>query len=87
MPGKPVTAMFLLPETQHDFPAKAGSPEVSGGSHFLSDGVIEIKPGAGLSIAHVHEAIATVDPNLPVRSMSHPTQQKQRPHSHEAVTK
>ena len=68
-PGRPVTAMFFLPEGQHDFPAKAGAPEVSGGSHFLSDVVVEIKPRASLSIAQVREAIATVDPNLPVRSM------------------
>jgi len=68
-PGKPVTAMFFLPEAQHDLLAKAGSPEVSGGSHFLGDVVIEIKPGAGLSIAQVREAIARVDPNLPVSSM------------------
>jgi macrolide transport system ATP-binding/permease protein len=68
-PDKSVTAMFFLPEAQHDFLAKAGSPEVSGGSHLLRDVVIEIKPGAGLSIAQVREAIATVDPNLPVTSM------------------
>jgi hypothetical protein len=58
--------MFFLPEAQHDFPAKAGSPEVSPGWHFLGDVVIETKPRAGLSIAQVREAIATVDPNLPV---------------------
>jgi predicted permease len=67
--GKPVTAMFFLPEAQHDFPAKAGSAEVSGGSHFLGDIVIEINPGAGLSVAHVREAIARADPNLPVSSI------------------
>ncbi len=67
-PGKPVTAMFFLPEAQHDFLAKAGSPEVSGGSHLLNDIVIETKPGAGLSIAQVRDAIAAVDPNLPVSS-------------------
>jgi len=73
--GKPVTAMFFLPEAQHDFPAKAGSPEVSGGSHFLDDVLIETKPGAVLPIAQVREAIARVDPNLPVRSMRPLTEQ------------
>jgi predicted permease len=68
-PSKPVTPMFFLPEAQHDFSAKAGSPEVSGGSHFLGDVVIETRPRAGLSIAQVREAIARVDPNLPVSSM------------------
>jgi predicted permease len=68
-PGRLVTAMFFLPEAQHDFPAKAGSPEVSPGSHLLRDVVIETRPGAGLSIAQVREAVATVDPNLLVSSM------------------
>jgi predicted permease len=68
-PGKPVTAMFFLPESQHDFPAQAGLPEVSPGSHLLSDVVIETRPGASLSIAQVREAMATVDPNLLVSSI------------------
>jgi ABC-type antimicrobial peptide transport system permease subunit len=68
-PGKAVAAMFFLPEAQHDVPPKAGSAEVSPGSHFLSDIVIETRPGAGLSIAKVRQAMATVDPNLPVSSM------------------
>jgi hypothetical protein len=68
-PGKPVAAMFFLPEAQHDFPPEAGSAEVSPGSHFLSDIVMEIRSGASLSIPQVRQAIAAVDPNLPVNSM------------------
>ena len=68
-PGKAVAAMFFLPEAQHDVSPKVGSAEVSPGSHFLSDIVIETRPGAGLSIAQVRQAMATVDPNLTVSSM------------------
>lgn len=67
--GRPVTPMFFLPQAQHDFPPKAGSPEVSAGSHFLSDIVIVIKPGASISDAQIRKAMASVDPNLPIISI------------------
>jgi len=67
--GQPVAPLFFLPEAQHDFLPKDGSTEVSPGSHFLGDIVMVTRPGAGLSIARVRQAIASVDPNLPVISM------------------
>jgi predicted permease len=67
--GKPVAPFFFLPEAQHDFLPKAGSPEISAGSHFLHDIVIVTKPGASLSDAQVRRAMASVDPNLPVTSI------------------
>jgi predicted permease len=67
--GKPITPFFFLPEAQHDFPPKAGSTEVSPGSHFLSDIVIVTRPGASLSINQVRQAIASVDPDLPLISI------------------
>lgn len=67
--GKPITPMFFLPEAQHDFPPKPGSAEVSPGSHFLSDIVIVTRPGAHLSLARVREAMASLDPNLPIVSI------------------
>jgi predicted permease len=67
--GKPVAPFFFLPQAQHDFLPKAGSPEISSGSHFLHDIVIVAKPGASLSDAQVRRAMASVDPNLPVTSI------------------
>ena len=63
---KPIGPFFFLPATQHDFSLKAGSPEISPGSHFLRDIVIVTKPGASVSSAQVRQAIASVDPNLPI---------------------
>ncbi len=67
--GKPMAPFFFLPEAQHDFLPKAGSPEIGSGSHFLHDIVIVTKPGASLSDARVRQAMASVDPNLPVISI------------------
>lgn len=64
---KPVGAFFFLPEAQHDLfpPATESDP----GSHFLHDIVIVTRPGAGLPFAQIRQAMASVDPNLPVISI------------------
>jgi predicted permease len=67
--GKPIAPLFFLPEAQHDFPPQAGATEVSPGSHFLSDIVVVTRPGARVSIAHVRQAMASVDPDLPLISI------------------
>jgi hypothetical protein len=67
--GKPIGPLFFLPEAQHDFPPQAGSAEVSPGSHFLSDIVIVTRPGAGVSTTQVRQAMASVDPDLPLISI------------------
>lgn len=63
---QPVGPFFFLPEAQHDvFP----NPENTKGdirSHYLHDVVVELQPGATLSDPAVRQAIASVDPNLPV---------------------
>jgi len=63
---QPVGPFFFVPESQFTmFP----NPEHRAGelrSHFLHDIVIRMKPGATLSDAMLREAIAAVDPNLPV---------------------
>jgi ABC-type antimicrobial peptide transport system permease subunit len=64
--AKPIAPMFFLPEAQHDFLPNAEPAEVSLGSHFLSDIIIVTKPGASLSDARLRQAMASVDPNLPV---------------------
>ena len=66
---KPIGPFFFLPEQQHDFSPKTGSTEVSASSHFLRDIVIVTKPGASLSFGQVREAVASVDPNLPILSI------------------
>jgi predicted lysophospholipase L1 biosynthesis ABC-type transport system permease subunit len=63
-------AFFFLPESQHDV---VKGKDANPGSHFLRDIVIVTQPGANLSFGQVREAIASVDPTLPiaaVRTMS-----------------
>ena len=65
--GKPVGPFFFLPEAQHDLSRKRTRSR--SGSHFLHDIVIVTRPGASLSVAQVRQAMASVDPNLPVISI------------------
>jgi predicted permease len=58
--AKPIDPLYFLPEAQHDL------PETDPGSHFLHDIVIVTKPGLSVSVAQVTQAMAAVDPNLPV---------------------
>lgn len=66
---KPIAPLFFLPEQQHDFSPEAASTEVSPSSHFLRDIVIVTRPGASVSFGRVQEAMASVDPNLPILSI------------------
>jgi predicted permease len=66
---KPPGPFYFLPEAQRDISRDDGINEVSPGSHFLHDLVIETKPAASLSFARVLQAMASVDPNLPVISI------------------
>ncbi len=66
---KPVGPFFFLPEAQHDFLPNAASTELSPGSHFLHDIVVVTRPGASLSFAQMRQAMASVDPNLPIISI------------------
>lgn len=61
--AKPVEPLYFLPEAQHDI------PDNDPGSHFLHDIVIVTRTGVKLSVAQVTEAMAAVDPNLPVISI------------------
>jgi predicted permease len=65
---KPIGPFFFLPGEQHDFSPKDGA-EVSPSSHFLRDIVILTKPGASLSFGQMQQAMASVDPNLPILSI------------------
>jgi len=60
---KPSLPIFFLPETQAEY------TNSNMGSLFLHDIVILTRPGANLSIAAVHQAMASVDPNLPIVSI------------------
>jgi predicted permease len=61
--AKPVSPLYFLPEAQHD------DPDNDPGSHYLHDIVIVTKPGVSLSVAQVTQAMAAVDPNLPMISI------------------
>jgi predicted permease len=63
--GKSVTPMFFLPEEQLDLNPKTAQPTIDS-SHFLNDIVIVTRQGASLSSARLSEALASVDPNLPL---------------------
>jgi predicted permease len=60
---RPSGPFFFLPEAQAEY------TQTNLGSLFLKDIVILTKPGASLSIAGVRQAMASVDPNLPVISI------------------
>jgi predicted permease len=66
---KAIGPFFFLPEAQHDFLPNAESTDADAGSHFLHDIVIVTRPGANLPFAQVRQAIASVDPNLPIISI------------------
>jgi len=57
--SQPVGPIFFLPEAQADYTKSAGSL-------FLHDIVISTKPGFQLSAGEVRQAIASVDPGLPI---------------------
>jgi ABC-type antimicrobial peptide transport system permease subunit len=64
--SEPIRPFFFLPESQHDFKQKDPSKEASPSSHILHDIVVVIKPGANLSEAQLRQAMASIDPNLPI---------------------
>jgi ABC-type antimicrobial peptide transport system permease subunit len=66
--GKPVTPFFFHPEAQQYIDPKTGLPEIDS-SHFLQDIVIVTRPGVSLPIAQIRQAMASVDPNLPIISI------------------
>jgi predicted lysophospholipase L1 biosynthesis ABC-type transport system permease subunit len=62
-PHQPGGPLFFLPEAQAEY------TQTNLGSLFLHDIVILTRPGASLSFARVRQAMASVDPNLPVSSI------------------
>ena len=66
---KPVGPFFFLPEAQHDRSSTSAATDANPGSHILHDIVIVVRPGAQLSDAAVREALASIDPTLPITSI------------------
>jgi predicted permease len=60
---QPSRPFFFLPEAQAEY------TRTNLGSLFLQDVVIRTRPGANLSIAAVRQAVASVDPGLPIISI------------------
>jgi predicted permease len=65
---KPISPFFFVPEAQHDVLPKTGK-DSNPGSHFLHDVLMVTRPGASVSSAQIRQAMASVDPNLPIISM------------------
>jgi len=63
---QPIGPFFFLPATQHDVSTQGEHSEVDPGTHFLHDIVIVTKPQTSLLFSQVRQAMASVDPNLPV---------------------
>jgi len=66
---KPIEPFFFAPEAQHDTFPNAESTDADPGSHFLHDVVVVTRPGANVSAAQLRQAMASVDPNLPLISI------------------
>jgi predicted permease len=66
---RPIGPFFFLPEAQHDFLPNSESTEAYPGSHFLHDIVIVNRPGGSLPHTQLRQAMAAVDPNLPIISI------------------
>jgi predicted permease len=66
---KPIGPFFFLPEAQHDFLPNAESKDADLYSHFLHDIVIVTRPGTHLPFTQVRQAMASVDPSLPIISI------------------
>jgi len=66
---QPIGPFFFLAESQHDFAATAPRTDLNPGSHYLRDIVIRVRPGTQLSLTAVREALASVDPSLPISSI------------------
>jgi predicted permease len=64
---RPIGPFFFVPEAQHDVlpTGKDSNP----GSHFLHDILIVTRPGASVSSGQIRQALASVDPNLPIISI------------------
>jgi predicted permease len=70
---QPAGPFFFLPEAQHDLSRKPmfgqNIADLNPGSHYMHDIVIVTRPGTRLSDAQVRQAMASVDPNLPIISI------------------
>jgi predicted permease len=90
---RPADPFYFLPEAQRSmaalFPEKLVSSmtdtDVNPGSHFMHDITIVTRPGASVSIAQVRQAMASVDPNLPVISLQSLSEQVAGQFSHQRL--
>jgi predicted permease len=62
-PGEPRGPIFFLPEAQAEY------DQTNLGSLFLRDIVILTRPGANVPVASAHQALAAVDPGIPILSI------------------
>jgi len=62
-PSQPSGPMFFLPASQAEY------GQANLGSFFLRDIVIAARPGAIVPVASIHQAMAAVDPDIPINSI------------------
>lgn len=72
---KPIGAFFYLPEAQSTVYKESMAASTELRSHFLHDVVVEVRPGATLTIAMLRGTFASVDPRLPIRQIQSMEQQ------------
>jgi predicted permease len=77
--GQPIRPFFFLPEAQADY-TRANMDAL-----FLQDVIILTRPGAGLPVAQVRRAVASVDPSLPIISIRTLREQVAVQFSHERL--
>jgi ABC-type antimicrobial peptide transport system permease subunit len=63
---EPIGPFAFMSEPQYDVFPNAEFTKADVRTHFLHDVVVKMQPGAKLSDAEVHRALAAVDPNIPV---------------------
>lgn len=72
---KPVQPFFFLPDAQHDTLPGPEHLELEPSSHFLRNIVIELRTGVPPPLAPIRQAMASVDPNIPILSIRTLTEQ------------
>jgi predicted permease len=64
--GKPIGPFFFLPEPQYTVYPKPDDTQSDSVTHYMHDVILFLKPGATVSREQIRQAMASVDPNLPV---------------------
>jgi predicted permease len=64
--GRPIGPFFFLPEAQYTVYPKPEDTQSDSLTHYMHDVILLLKPGATVSREQIRQAMASIDPNLPV---------------------